>query len=70
MADFAVGLRTKKFEVFQIWSYYIPFESFFMLIYNFIKTKFLKSTVKKLLVIASLVFHHRTLRTKIEKKGN
>ena len=52
------------------WSYYIPFESFFMLIDNFIRTKVLKSTVKKLLVIVSLVFHHMTLKTKTENKGN
>ena len=45
-------------------------KAFLMLIDNFIRTKVLKSSVKKLLVFVSLVFHHRILKTKIEKKGN
>ena len=45
-------------------------KAFVMLIDNFIKAKVLKSTVKKLLVIASLVFHHRTLKKNIENKVN
>ena len=45
-------------------------KAFFMLIDNLIRTKVLKSVVKKLLVIVFLVFCHRTLKIKIEKKGN
>ena len=41
-----------------------------MLIDNLIRTKVLKSAVKKSLVIVFLVLHHRTLKIKIEKKGN
>ena len=63
---FAVGLRTKKLELFQIWSYYVPFESSFTLIDNLIRTRVTKLTVKKLLVFVS--FHHRTLKKKKIKK--
>ena len=66
--NFAEGLRTKKLKLFQIWSYYIPFESFFMLIKNLIRTKVLKSMVRKLLVVVSLVFRHRTLKKKKKKR--
>ena len=59
-----MGFKTKKMGFFQIWSYYIPFESFFLLIDNLIRTMVLKLTVKKLLVVVSLVFHYRTLKKK------
>ena len=70
---FAVRLRVKKLELFQLWSYYILFESFFLQIDNLIRTNALKSMVKKLLVIVSLVFHDMKLYKKKrekEKKGN
>ena len=71
MADFCRGAQDKKFEFFSNMVHIIyHLNAFFILIDNFIRTKVLKSTGKKLLVIVSLVFHHRTLKTKIEKKGN
>lgn len=42
----------------------------FMLIYNLVRTKVLKSTFKKLLVIVSLFVQCQTFKTKIEKKRN
>ena len=39
-----------------------------MLINNLIRTEVLKSTFKKLLVVVSLVFHHRTLKKIKQKK--
>ena len=39
-----------------------------MLINNLIRTEVLKSTFKKLLVVVSLVFHHRTLKKKKKEK--
>lgn len=53
-----------------MYSYCVPFESFFMLIGNLIRRKVLKLTFRKLLVIVFLVFYHRALKTEIEKKGN
>ena len=41
-----------------------------MLINNLIRTKVLELTVKKLLVLVSLVIHYRTLKKKKKKKKN
>ena len=63
-----MGFTATKLELFQIWSYCIPFGRFFMLIDNLGRTKVLKSKVKKLLVIVSLVFHIGHSKQKLKRK--
>ena len=60
MADFCSAAQNKKLlELFEIWSYYTLFKRFFYA--DLIRTKVLKSTVKRLLVIVSLTLRQLIL---------
>ena len=63
-----MGLEQKNWKFSKYSDIIYHLKAFLMLIDNFIRTKVLKPSVKKLLVFVSLVFHHRILKAKIEKR--
>ena len=67
-ADYRSLAQNKKIGTLEHGHIIYHLKALFMLIDNLIRTKVLKSTVKKLLVIAALVVHHRTLKQQQKKK--
>ena len=62
------GSEKKSWKFFEYGHIIYHFKAFSMLINNLIRTKVLELTVKKLLVLVSLVIHYRTLKKKKKKK--
>ena len=64
-----MGLEQKNWKFSKYGHIIYHLKAFLMLIDNFIRTKVLKSSVKKLLIFVSLVFRYRILKKqKLKRK--